>query len=204
MKKRSLLAVILILGVVFLTRNNVAWADAVDADSPVAILAEGQPSLPQAGIPKGSIVPPPTTSGRICSPNDVPGVYPIGGVAVLYVDELDPGYCVQANIIIVQQQKKTGKLPEGGQAFLSKIALFRVYKQGLVDKVPLDDANMSLCFALPPDKEGEIYFYDYYGADFFGRKENPGWVVNGTVDNEGIVCTSAMATGAYVLIEHEQ
>ncbi|NOY99951.1 MAG: hypothetical protein GXP40_12265 [Chloroflexi bacterium] len=200
MKKitRLLIAVALVLGVVALAGNHVAWADTAEADLPGLVLGQGRPALSQADAQKGSVVPPPATF-TVCSPYDIPGVYSVGGVATLHLDEFSQGYCV--GTILWNHRFAPGRLPDGAGGFLSEIVFVRIYLYGnLVDKVSTGVGDVSVCFALPPDKEGQIYFYDFYGPRFFHRTGQPAWVSTVTTNENGIVCTTALASGAYALV----
>lgn len=208
---RFLIAIALVLGVVVLAVPHVAWADTVDADLPELALEQvGQSALSQAGTRKGSVVPPPAEL-TVCSPYDVPGIYSIGGVATLHLEEQvpvnedAPEYCIEA--VLWNHKFAPGplpnRLPDGAGNFLADIVFLRIYIHGeLVDEVPESVGDITLCFALPPDKSGQIYFYDFYGSRFFHRAGQPAWVSSVTTNEDGIVCTSALTTasGAYALV----
>jgi len=135
MKKmpRLLIALALILGVIALTGNQTAWADTVGTDPSELVVGQGQNSLLYASSHKGSVVPPPS-SAVVCSPNDVPDMYSIGGVAVLHLDELEPGYCIE---VFLGNYLAPHWLPENAGDFLSHIVYVRIYKHGeLIDKAP--------------------------------------------------------------------
>lgn len=201
-KLRLLIAFVLVVGIALLAGNHVAWADTANATASDMVVGKGATGQHSMSSQKGSVVPPPAV-WSICSPYDVPGVYSIGGVATLHVDELAPGYCIET--IIWNRRYATGHLSANPPDFLSDVVFLRIYYAGkLIDTVPEEDGDVSLCFALPPDKTGEIDFYDFYGPRFFDRAWDRSWVPNGTFtqeEDDRIVCTETMASGAYALVE---
>lgn len=80
----------------------------------------------------------------------------------------------------------------------------RVYLNGrLVYEVLPGDGTVETCYALPPDKQGQFYFYDFYGKRFNKRTELPRtWdTLETTIDNQNkTACAFTQVSGVYGLI----
>jgi hypothetical protein len=59
---------------------------------------------------------------------------------------------------------------------------------------------VQICYAAPPDKTVQIYFYDFYGPRFGERTGQPSWEPLETTVENGMACTAVQTSGAYALI----
>jgi len=162
---------------------------------------EGMDSSAQAVPPNGvalhkddpgSVKPPPPFI-LVCKD----GVKSVGGVATLEVKNLADGYCIMATLR--NPAFALGHFPKDIGKPLAHFTILRVFYHGrLVNDLPTEEGQVSLCYAVPPQKTGQIYFHDFYGPRF-GRHGRNDWVPLDTTVNNGIACAAAQDTGAYGL-----
>jgi hypothetical protein len=184
----------LILGTILLARNNTAWAgtagDAVSLESQAQI----DPSAQLGNTEKGTVKPPPSET-KFCES----GLYSVGGVATFNVHSLAPGYCLEA--FLHNKNFALGRIPEGAGSILANVTFLRVYYHGrFVYEVPSEDGDIEICFAVPPDKQAQIYFYNHYGPRFGKGNGQPSWEPLQTTVEDGLACATAQTSGAYALI----
>jgi len=224
---RWIIAVALVLAVVVIAGNNIAWADTVDQGFSGLVQGQGDAAPSSvAGIKKGTVVPP-DVSKECLSPVEVHSLY---GIALLGLPEepvedpdIDaPNYCVEA--VIWNRRFPPGRLPEEVDSLLTNLLVLRVYIYGEIvdkvphgqvsDEVPEDVGEISLCFSkLPGEHDEQIYFFDFFGPRF--SRPNPDWSSSVTIepiqieeylslrsrDLQDYVCTQVLASGAYVLAD---
>jgi hypothetical protein len=190
---RILIAIVLVLSIVILARNNVAWAGPA-AEAKQSVLAQDQSSV-SLGKPDPGTVKPPPAELTVCED----GVYSVGGVSTLEVIDLAPGYCLAA--FLRNHAFALGRIPDGAGEVLAHITFLRVFFHGrLVYELPVEDGNVQICYAVPPDKQAQIYFFDFYGPRFGERTGQPSWEPLETTVEDGIACAAAQTSGAYALI----
>lgn len=181
-------------------------ADVISGETVLANLVAGENSLQwDAGLYKtttlfvnsapGSVKPPPAEL-TACEQGD----FSVGGVSILKVHQLVPGYCLTANLW--NHAFALGRVPDGSGKVLADITFLRVFYQGrLVYEVPSQDGNIEICYAVPPDIDNaKIYFYDFYGPRFGKRTGQPSWEPLQTTVTGGAACAAAQTSGAYALI----
>ena len=211
MKKitRWIIAVALVLAVVVIAGNNIAWADTVDQGFSGLVQGQGDAApLSVTGIKKGTVVPP-GPYDECLTPE---GVYSLYGIALLGLPEEpeeetedfdSPWYCVEA--VTWNRRFPPGRLPDEVDKLLTNLLVLRVYIYGeIVDDAPhdvpanwhlLDDVDkaeiegdegeISLCFPKLPDSNDEqIYFFDFFGPRF--SRPNPTWSPSETIEPEQI------------------
>ena len=193
---RILIVIVLVLGVLFLARNNVAWAGSAD-ELKQSGLAEGQP-LVSAAKPepcKGTVCPPPDTI-KICSD----GKHSVGGVSTLEITELKSGYCLEA--FLRNHAFALGRIPGDTGKVLAHITFLQVYYNSrFVYDVPTADGTVQICYAVSPEiQQAQIYFFDFYGSRFGERTGQPAWEALVTTVTDGVACAKAQTSGAYALI----
>jgi len=190
---RIIVVLALVLGIAILAKDNVAWAEPnTEADS--SVLAQDDFSDLLAGPEPGSVKPP-RPEIKLCED----GVYSVGGVATLRVSQLAPGYCVEASLH--NKNFAVGRIPDGAGKTLAKVTFLRVFYQGkFVYEVPPEDGDIEICYAVPPGKQAEIYFYNHYGPRFGEGTGQPAWEPLPTTVENGIACAPAQTSGAYALI----
>lgn len=190
---RVTIAIFLVLGIVLLARDQVAWAKlASQADPSVLPQVESAESLAQRD--PGSVRPPPA---QVTACAD--GIHSIGGVSTLNVTDLAPGYCLA--VFLRNHAFALGRIPDGAGEVLAHITFLRVFYRGrLIYELPLEDGQAEICYAVPPDKEAQIYFFDFYGPRFGERTGQPSWEPLATTVENGMACAPAQITGAYALI----
>jgi hypothetical protein len=190
---RILIAILAILAITALARNNVAWAGPATEGKP----AVGSQELAPLDVTKrdpGSVKPPPA---ELTACED--GVHSVGGVSTLEVTNLAPGYCIAA--FLRNHAFAVGHIPDGAGDVLAHITFLRIFYHGkLVYELPTEDGQVQICYAVPPGKTAQIYFFDFYGPRFGQPVGQPSWQPLETTVENGVACTTAQRSGAYALI----
>jgi len=190
---RVLIALALVLGIAFLARNKVAWANPapqVDASAPLQDDASTLADKTDPGTVK-----PPLPEIKFCED----GVYSAGGISTIKARNLAPGYCLEA--FLHNKNYALGRIPDGAGKILANVTFLRVFYQGkFVYEVPSEDGDVEICYALPPGTQAQIYFYNHYGPRFGKGKGQPSWEPLQTTVVDGMACASAQTSGAYALI----
>lgn len=193
---RAILAVVIVTGIALLAGGQVAWAG--QEDSTPAEVSAGQDRFAMAQIGKPGSVKPPPREFSACEN----GLYSVGGVVTLEIKDLKPGYCVEA--VLWNPRFQVRRLPDGVGSPLAHMLFLRVYLNGrLVYEVLPGDGTVETCYALPPDKQGQFYFYDFYGKRFNKRTELPRtWdTLETTIDDQNkTACAFTQVSGVYGLI----
>lgn len=178
---------------------------ATAATTPVTLVA-GENSLvwttgiydPTAPVrPNPGTVQPPPSEIQVCSA----GVYSVGGVSTLQVNQLAPDYCIHA--FLWNHGFAVGRIPDGAGDFLAAVTFVEFFYQGtFVYKydVPSEANSILVCYAMPVGKQGQIYFYDHYGPKFGQPAGQPSWVPLETTIQNGVACAVAQTSGGYALI----
>ncbi len=193
---RVILILTLMSGILMLAKSNTAWA------SPAEEVV--QSDLPQAPLPApvldrpepGSVKPPPRRV-KLCED----GVKSVGGVAVLKVTELERGYCVQA--FLWNHKYAFGRIPKDSGKILAHITFLQIFHYGrFVQELPAQAGNIEICYAVPPGKQAQIYFYDYHRSRHKEEDSKAAnvWEPLPTTVTNGIACVQAQFSGAYALI----
>jgi hypothetical protein len=194
---RFFVAGMIVLAIALLATGQVAWARQGDPSAPAVVSAQGDFSVSWAGSQPGSVKPPPSEF-TACEN----GSYSVGGVVTLEIKDLKPGYCVEAKLWNPRFQIK--RLPDGVGDPLAHMLFLRVYLNGrLVYEIPTADGTVESCYALPPDKSGQFYFYNFYGMRFKKLAEPPKtWdALETQVDTETkTACAFTQVSGVYGLI----
>lgn len=194
---RVLIAVAVVLGVALLANGGVAWAGQDESAGAAVILEQGQPAVLLSKPGPGSVKPPPSKF-HACED----GTYSVGGVVVLEIKDLKPGYCIEA--FLWNPRFQIHRLPDGVGSPLAHMLFLRVYLNGrLVYDVLPGDGTVEACYALPPDKQAQFYFYDFYGKRFNKSTEMPRtWdVLDTRADtNKKTACAFTQVSGVYGLI----
>lgn len=193
---RIFIAFVAILGIALLAKGQVAWAGPNNDTVLMAVDPQGEFSESYAVEP-GSVKPPPPKI-QICED----GFYSVGGVVVMEVKDLQPGYCVEAELSNPNFPLYPVQVEAGNP--LAPFLFVRIYYSGsLVDELPFDDGTIDACYAIPPEKQAQIYFYDYYWKRFKKLTEAPLlWdLVETRVDGQNkTACAFTQFSGAYGLI----
>jgi hypothetical protein len=189
---RLFIVLVLVFGIAVLAGGNVAWAGQKAGNDPVPqnVVSNG----PALDKPEPGSVKPPPAEVTICKD----GAYSVGGVSTLEVTDLADGYCIVASLR--NHAFAVGHIPDGAGSALAHLTLVRVYYHGkLVSELPVGDGQSKLCYAMPPGRTGQIYFYDFYGPQL-KRPGSRDWAPLDTTVTDGIACTAAQSTGAYALM----
>jgi len=194
---RGIIAVIVVIGIALLAKGQVAWADQENGLDPVIAAGNVEPAVLQAKPGPGSVKPPPSKA-YICEN----GTHSVGGVVILEITDLKPGYCVEAVLWNPRFQFK--RYPDGAGSALAHLLFLRIYYHGkLTYEVPMEDGTIEACYAIPPDKQGQFYFYDFYGMRFHKRTEPPkSWepLETRVDDSNKTACAFTQTSGVYGLI----
>ena len=191
---RVIIVIAVLTGIVLLAKNKTAWAGSATRTDQVADLGQVELSAPLIGSGPGSVKPPPA-SVKGCKT----GIFSVGGAITLEINDLKPGYCVEADLW--NPNFGLGRIPDDAGKVLAHMGFIRIYYHGsLIYELPAEDGTIEICFAIPPKKQAQIYFYDFYGPRFEKRIGPPTWdVVDNTIENS-IACTFAQKSGVYALI----
>lgn len=190
---RWIILLALLAGVVALAKDQVAWAGPTDELAP-ASMSRGA-AAPALDKPDPGSVKPPPPEIKICEE----GVYSVGGVATLQVEELAPGYCLEA--FLHNKNFALGRIPQGAGRILANVTFLRVFYLGkFVYEVPPEDGQVEICFAMPPGTQAQVYFYNHYGPRFGQGSGQPAWEPLPTSVKAGLACAPAQTSGAYALI----
>jgi hypothetical protein len=190
---RLVLFIALLAGVLTLARGRVAWADATAAADPSGLASQG--AAPNLDKPDPGSVKPPRPEIKFCED----GLYSVGGVATVHVEDLAPGYCLEA--FLHNKNYALGRIPEGAGKILANVTFLRVFYHGkFTYEVPAEDGDIEICFAVPPGTQAQIYFYNHYGPRFGEVTGQPAWEPLPTTVEDGIACAPAQISGAYALI----
>ena len=142
----------------------------------------------------GSVKPPPAEL-TVCEQGD----FSVGGVSILKVKQLVAGYCLTATLW--NHAFALGRIPAGAGKVLADITFLRVFHHGrFVYDVPTTDGNVEICYAVPPETQGQIFFFDFFGPRFGKRTGQPSWEPLPTTVIDGEACAPAQTSGAYALI----
>jgi hypothetical protein len=150
-----------------------------------------QPARPEPGT-----VRPPPAEVTVCEE----GIASVGGVSILNVDNLAPGYCLAA--FLRSNAFAVGRIPDGAGTVLAPITFLRVfYNSTFVYEVPAADGSVQVCYSLTgTPTQVAIYFYDFYGSRFEGGNGQPAWEPLPTTVEGNVACATAQTSGAYALI----
>lgn len=194
---RLMIAAALVLGIALLATGQVAWAGQDAPSAPLAGSTGGEFSVLPAGPKPGSVKPPPAQFYACAD-----GLYSVGGVVTMEIKDLKPGYCVEA--VLWNPRFQIRRLPDGAGAPLAHMLFVRVYLNGrLTYEVPPADGSVETCYALPPDKTGQFYFYNFYGMRFKKLTELPRtWdtLETRTDTEKKTACAFTQVSGVYGLI----
>ena len=198
MKKylRFIIACILVLGVALLAKGGVVWAGQGEDLGVASVSGQADP-LPRANSGLGSVKPPPA-KGAFCQN----GFYSVGGVVTLGIEDLQPGYCIEAELW--NPTYKANLIPEEAGKTLAHSLFIKVYYHGeLVEEILPGDGIVEACYAIPPEKDAQFYFYDYYWKRFETRTEPPEtWDPFETQvdDDTRVACAFTHTSGLYALV----
>ena len=193
---RTCIVIIMFLSVVLLARNNVAWAatpasrgDQLSGEETELSAAldrdqdcdkDRNKDKDKCKCKKGEdcgSVKPPVDHLKICEP----GLYSIGGAAILDVRKLQDGDkkpdCFYA---YVEDPENVRGLPNEDGPVLSETIVLTSVGQGSIIRI---------CFAAPPSKEVTIYF-----------SAGGSWKALGTQVKDGMACTQVPGSGSFVLV----
>ena len=191
---RLVIVAAVVLGIAFLAGGNAVWAGQNAAGTSTTNLEQSELSVSFAQPQPGTVKPPPS-KGSFCQN----GFYSVGGVVTLNIQELAPGYCIKAELW--NPVFKAKLIPEEAGKVLADALSIEVYYNGsLVYEVLPGDGIVEACYAIPPEKQAQFYFYDYYGVRFEKRTDPPDtWdpVETRTDDNNITACAFTQTSGIY-------
>lgn len=194
---RIFLTVTVILTIFILAGGETVWAVQGGAQALSAPLNQTG-FAPAPGKPGPGSVKPPPPFLSICKD----GLYSIGGVVTLEIKDLKSGYCVEA--VLWNPRFQIRRLPEDAGKPLAHLLFLRVYYAGrLTYEIPPADGSVEACYALPPEKQGQFYFFDFYGMRFKKRTRPPlTWdSLETRIDTEKkTACAFTQVSGVYALV----
>jgi hypothetical protein len=123
-----------------------------------------------------------------------PGPLVLGGCVTGNVKDIPDGGRLEATLI--KSWAGVKDLPEGVGEFYRCVAQLKFYEANkLVNKLAVDKGYGTICFAVPPQANGSIYFLD----KFFNP--NAEWQQIAGPFTEGIACGPADQTGLYGMVD---
>ncbi|MEW6285014.1 MAG: hypothetical protein AB1509_02190 [Chloroflexota bacterium] len=194
---RILLAISVVLTIFLLAGGETVWA--VQGGGQLLSASLNQTGFaPAPGKPGPGSVKPPPPPPAICKD----GLYSIGGVVALEIKDLKPGYCVEA--ILWNPRFQIRRLPEDAGKPLAHLLFLRVYYAGrLTYEILPGDGSVEACYALPPEKQGQFYFFDFYGMRFKKLTRPPlTWdaIETRTDTEKKTACAFTQVSGVYALV----
>jgi hypothetical protein len=185
---RILIATLLLVSILLLARDHIAWAGNLDSQSTGILQSQNQSAFQGDDRDRepGSVKPPPV----VVPPITKPGTYSVGGVCVLVVERLAANVSVQASL---QSFKVLEKHPKEIGRYLSGVCSVAYVKDGKgIPRLAPADGSVKICFARVPKKHSKIYVYD-------GKH----WIGLDTKVEGGLVCADASRSGKYVLVSDD-
>ena len=208
---RIILMIIVLLGIVGLARNQVAWAanssGAPDPASPQLVERSISPAhgddcdkpwnknkdkckdkdkdkhkCKNHKKDCGSVKPPPH---QILIP--VTGDYSVGGFCTISIALNDPAINLDAGL----KTPLPRELPDKVQKVRQGCLLTYYNSDQRINELPADSGNTTICFAATPNKQMTVYFLNMYVA-------KPQWVPLETTVEAGKACATGNASGIYV------
>ncbi len=194
---RLLLTLLTVLVIFLLAGRQTAWAV---QEVPPAASISSQPSgfIPAPDKPGPGSVKPPPAKLYFCKD----GLYSVGGVVAMEIKDLKSGYCVEA--LLWNPRFQIRRLPEEAGAPLAHLLFLRIYYSGrLTYEIPPADGSVQSCYALPLDKKGSFYFFDFYGMRFKKLTRPPlTWNPIDTLEDtqNKTICAFTQVSGVYALV----
>jgi hypothetical protein len=186
---RVIILVSVLLGTIGLAQRQVAWAGPSTEDEQAARLQSFSPASLQDGDDDDDddgTVKPPRRKARICKS----GNYSLGGVVVIHVKRLAHDYCLTA--ALRKSRKDPGRIPAGAGGILADITDVQfLHRHRRIGTLPASKGVVEICYAIPPGKQGQMYFREY------GKKD---WKPLITTFVKGMACAPAQVSGSYALI----
>ncbi len=124
------------------------------------------------------------------------GPIALGGCVTGNVADLpeNKGYEMTASILTSLEDQE--KLPPDVGKLYNCIVDLKLNQNGnLIDELPGADGNVTLCFAVPPNQKGTIYFFDKYFND------KAVWEPVSDPYKSGIACGPVMKSGYYAMVD---
>ncbi|GAB4452436.1 MAG: hypothetical protein OHK0041_15790 [Anaerolineales bacterium] len=194
---RISLTLIVILTLFLLAGGETVWAVQGGAQSLSAPLNRTDFAPVPAKPGPGSVKPPPPFLS-ICKN----GLYSIGGVATLEIKDLKPGYCVEA--VLWNPRFQIHRIPDDAGKPLAHLLFLRIYYAGrLTYEILPGDGSVEACYALPPEKQRQFYFFDFYGMRFKKLTRPPHtWdaLETRTDTQKKTACAFTQVSGVYALV----
>jgi len=171
-------AIILVLSILFLARNQVLGAGS-EASPSISVQEEQRDSALPA---PGTVKPPPFD---VVIP--VTGDYSLGGFCTLSVELTDAEITLNANLLT----PLPGELPKNVHKVRQGCLLTYNRASQILDELPTAAGSTMICFAGTPNQQMTVYFYDIYSTD-------PTWTALETTFEANIACAPANASGVYI------
>lgn len=194
---RLTIMIILVLGIVFVAQNQVAWANQ-SADPSLSIEEAHEPSVLPAAKDDckdknknkdkcdGTVKPPPKS---LFIP--VTGEYSVGGFCTLSIVFNDPVITLDATI----KTPLPRDLPDQVHKVRQGCLLTYYSSNQRLDELPSNSGSATICFAAIPQQQTVVYFHNTYAP-------NPTWVALETTVQNGVACAAAPKSGVYVATFH--
>lgn len=184
-KLRLGLTILLVIGVIFLSRNQFGRARDDDRQQEQAALGvkelQGNPDDKEPG----SVKPPPSKRPHITKP----GKYSIGGVCILEIISLSKGISVSTQLL---DYTSVPKPPENAGNFLAGVCRVAFFSgQALIPALSAGQGEVNICFASIPNTAPTNYVWSDMDLQWYSQP-------TGMV--EALNCSPAEITGNYVLI----
>jgi hypothetical protein len=203
---RIILLIVLVLGILGLAKNQLAWAATSPQETGQSALSQVEKSIlpsrddcdkdknsdkckakdkdkcKKHGEDCGTVKPPP--HHVVISAT---GDYSVGGFCTLTVVFNDPTIALDASI----EDPLPRDLPDKVHKVSQGCHLIYYESGKRIAELPPASGTATICFAATPQKPMTIYFNDIYSA-------YPTWVALETTIQNGIACAAAPSSGVYV------
>ena len=179
---RILIAAILFLGILILAGNQIASAGNFPWQPSVIALGQNAPAQANPNNRPGTVKPPRV----VLPPITTPGTYSVGGVCTLVVGRLATNVSMSAHLMSLNVLNSR---PPDVSRYLAGVCDLTFNVSGKpVSGISPEEGNVKICFAVLPNIQSKIYFYD-------GKT----WTALDTTVQNGLDCASVNMTGRYVL-----
>jgi|WetSurMetagenome_2_1015567.scaffolds.fasta_scaffold382849_2 hypothetical protein len=118
----------------------------------------------------------------------VTGEYSVGGFSTLSVTLNEPEFQLDARLMNPLQVN----LPRNVQKVRQGVLLTYYHSKKRIESVPTNSGSITICFAAQPGKQMTIYFYNIYSA-------KPKWAALETTTDLGKACAKGSASGVYIV-----
>ncbi len=188
---RITVAFILSIGILFLAKNQIASAGSWPWQNTAAVQGQSAPAELDTNNQPGTVKPPPV----VVPPITKPGTYSLGGVCIIYVEQISDNVMLRAQLLPFVTLRTTR--PQDTTRYLAGVCDLTYQLSGKpITDLSTTDGTVKICFAAIPNTTSKIYVYD--GQTWTALDTAP------LDNNNTLECAIASKTGKYVLAAYKQ